>query len=130
MLDAKEYTPKIARLLDDSNPIVRCDALTALGILDAQEYQTQIAAHLADKEAFVQPFAAVALLLMSEQSNSNEVLEFIHAQWRAPELAAVANDPTDYFSRRIHIDSLLADRKLLLTLRAVENWKQIDSANK
>lgn len=130
LLDAKEFTPKIARLLDDSNPIIRCDALTALGILDAQEYQTQIASHLADQEEFVQPFAAVALLLMSEQSHSNEVLEFIHAEWQTPELAGVANDPTAYFSARINVHSLLAERQKQLTSRAIENWKKIDSAKK
>ena len=130
LFGAKEYTPMIARLLDDNNALVRCDAAIAIGILDAQEYKTQIAAHLADQEEFVRAYAAVALLLMSDPSNSNEILEVIHAEWKVPELASIASDPAAYFGARIGLDSILEQRQQQLTLRAVENWEQINPAHK
>jgi HEAT repeat protein len=125
LLSAREYTPQIAQLIDDPDLLARNDALIALGILDAKEYQKQIAAHLQD-EPFVRTHAAVALLLMSSQSNSDEIRDVIHAEWKLPELASSADDPAGYFSARIVLNPILKERRRQLTERAVETWKRID----
>lgn len=139
LLDAKEYTKEIARLLDAHDSIlssgIRSDALIALGILDAQDYRTQIAGHLQEEDTDVRSYAAVALLLMGDQEHSEEIRDVIHAEWNNPRFG-FANDPVAHFSARIRLqrkyesDSLLEDRRQQLTQRAVEHWKQINRSEK
>lgn len=64
LLNAKEYTDKIALLLKDENSLVRSDAAIALGVLQAKKYAAEVAKLLNDKESFVHNYAATSLLLM------------------------------------------------------------------
>jgi HEAT repeat protein len=64
LMGAKEFSPRIAPLLGDENPLVRSDAVLALGILDAREYSAEIAKVLHDPEEFVRPYAAAAIVLL------------------------------------------------------------------
>ncbi|MBC7817547.1 MAG: HEAT repeat domain-containing protein, partial [Planctomycetaceae bacterium] len=131
LLDAKEYTKEIARLLDAHDSRIRSDALIALGILDAQDYRTQIAGHLQEEDTDVRSYAAVTLLLMGDQEHSQGIRDVIHAEWNNPRFG-FANDPVAHFSARIRLqrkyesDSLLEDRRQQLTQHAVEHWKQIN----
>jgi hypothetical protein len=69
-------------------------------------------------------------VVQSEGFQPFKVLEVIHADWKDPALASLANDPAVHFSARINLHSVLAERQQQLTLRAVENWQRIDSGRK
>jgi len=63
LLGAKEYAENIVQLIEDDDPLVRSDALIALGILDNKDYINKIATHLQDKKIFVRAYAAVLYYL-------------------------------------------------------------------
>jgi HEAT repeat protein len=78
LLGAQQYAPQIAALLQDQEPLVRCDGLIALGILGATNYSTEVSLKLADPISFVQPYAAVGLLLMGDQAEAPKILDRLH----------------------------------------------------
>ena len=110
----------IAQMVEDSDPLVRCDALIALGILDAKEYSRNMAAHLQDKEAYVSAYAAVALLIMGDQTHSKDIVQVVGS-----EIASDGQDTTGYFRRRIKLHSVLAERQRQLTQRAADAWERL-----
>lgn len=130
LLGAKEYTKDIARLTEDSEPLVRCDSLIALGILDAKEYVKDIAAHLRDKEPFVRAYAAVALLLMGDQEYSQGVEDAVLTEMKLPEIASDGVDTTAYFGVLIKLHPVVAERQQRLVARAVQEWQRINRSPK
>ena len=72
VLGAAQYTGG-AEMLKDQSPLVRCDALIALGIMHAVSQVSNVAGLLEDKQNFVRPYAAVALLLMQDQTQSRKI---------------------------------------------------------
>jgi hypothetical protein len=130
LLGAKEYTEDIAILIEDSDPLVRCDALIALGILDARDYDKNIGIHLRDKEAFVRAHAAIALLLMGDRKYSTEVEEVVLTEWKLPELVRDGVDTTTYFSVRLRLHPVVADRQQGLVAHTVQEWQRIHRSEK
>lgn len=77
LLDAKEYTDKIALLLNDENSLVRKDAALALGVLKAKNHSSKIAELLKAKEDFVRYYAAVSLVLLEAKEYYKEAIPII-----------------------------------------------------
>jgi HEAT repeat protein len=122
LLGAKEYTRDIAQLIQDSDALVRCDALIALGILDAREYTESVAAHLQDKEGFVRPYAAVALVLMCDQTHTKEIL----ALMRPEEKGTSDFDVQQY----VKLHPVVQDRCNELRSRANDTLKRLSQTGK
>lgn len=80
LLGARQYVPRIARLLSDKSSLVRADAVAALAILDAKQYAPRIAALITKrKDDFVSVYAAEAILLMGAKAyypKAQEALAF------------------------------------------------------
>jgi len=128
LLGAKEYTETIAQLVEDSESLVRCDAMIALGILGAKQHVKKVAAHLQDEDTFVRAFAATALLLMGDQTNSKQVVDVVRTEWESPELASDRSHGLivpQYFSGRIRLHPVVAERQNQLTTQAVRAWKRL-----
>ncbi len=64
LLNATAYSDKIAALLKDESGLVRAAAALSLGVMKSSRHAKQVAALLADKEGYVHTYAAAALLLM------------------------------------------------------------------
>jgi len=126
LLDAKEYIKDIAQLTEDSEPLVRCDALIALAILDEKEYVNKVAEHLQDKETFVRAYAAVALLLMGDQTNSKQIVDVVQSEWKHPEIVSDGLDTTAYFRVRIRLHPVVAERQNQLTIQAIKTWERLN----
>jgi HEAT repeat protein len=64
LLNATSYSAKIAALLKDESGLVRSAAALSLGVMKSRGHAKQVAALLVDKEGYVHTYAAAALLLM------------------------------------------------------------------
>jgi HEAT repeat protein len=79
LMGAKAQASAIAELLKDENPLRRCDALLALGILKARDYEDQAAACLDDPQGNVRAYAAWSLVMMESTKRLPEVINLASA---------------------------------------------------
>lgn len=64
LLNATAYADKIATLLKDESGLVRSAAALSLGVMKSNRHAKQVVELLADKQGYVHAYAATALLLM------------------------------------------------------------------
>ena len=124
-----EYIREIAQFTEADRPLLRCDAMIALGIFGAKEYVDQVAAHLDDEEEFVRAYAATALLLMGDQKHSRGIVAAVRASMKSLETDSHHPRPQPYFALRIGLHSAVAERQRQLTIRAMREWERLNRSS-
>jgi HEAT repeat protein len=72
LLNATQYSDKIAALLKDESGLVRAAAALSLGVMKSSKHAKQVAALLSDTQGYVHDYAAAALLLMGAKEYYKE----------------------------------------------------------
>ena len=72
LLNATQYSDKIAALLKDESGLVRAAAALSLGVMKSSKHAKQVAALLSDTQRYVHDYAAAALLLMGAKEYFKE----------------------------------------------------------
>jgi HEAT repeat protein len=115
VLQAKDYTAAIAKLLKSSSSLDQKDAALALALMNARETSDEIAALLTAPEDFVRYYAAVALTVLDPQKYAARILPVVqpyHAQ--------------GYRLNKSDLHPLLSEEYSRLEQRFLDNLKTIE----
>jgi HEAT repeat protein len=74
LLGANEYEDEIAKVLEDEEPLNRCAAMLALGILRAERYAGAIHRRMSADKSYVENYGAVALVLLESREFARPAL--------------------------------------------------------